>query len=56
MQLFQCPNCANRVYFENSLCARCGTAIAYDPRANDFEVVGRNGALFCANAAADSGP
>ncbi len=50
MLLFHCPNCGNRVYFENSLCARCGTALGYDIDANRFEAVG-NSAVYCANAA-----
>ena len=51
MQLVQCPRCGNRLYFENSLCARCGSVVGYDLAANRFELVGANGGkLYCANA------
>ncbi len=51
MQLFQCPHCGNRLYFENSQCARCGTVVGYDLAANRFERVASDARTYCANAA-----
>jgi hypothetical protein len=51
MQLFQCPTCGNRLYFENSQCARCGAVVGFDLAANCFRLVGGSSAhIYCANA------
>ena len=50
MLLFDCPHCDNRLYFENSQCGRCGSAVGYDLGGNRFACVG-NGWNYCANAA-----
>ncbi len=31
MRAFSCPTCAQLVYFENTLCLRCGSALGFDP-------------------------
>ena len=31
MRSFSCPTCGRLVFFENSACLHCGTALAYDP-------------------------
>lgn len=51
MKLFSCPNCGNRLYFENAQCLACGSPLAYDPERADFLI--RDGAAVsaCANAA-----
>ena len=51
MQLFDCPKCGNRLYFENSACAQCGSTVGYDLWANRFVCVGgEGGRLYCVNA------
>src|SRR5262245_10308062 len=37
MKVFHCSHCENLVFFENSLCVRCGNALAYLP---DLGIVG----------------
>ncbi|AEQ52416.1 zinc-binding metallopeptidase family protein [Pelagibacterium halotolerans] len=49
MRLFTCPNCRQTVYFDNSACGRCGTAIGYDPAANRTVAIS-DAAPYCANA------
>lgn len=34
MKLFTCGHCGNTVYFENSVCERCGHALGYAPKHN----------------------
>ena len=31
MKLFQCQNCGQQLYFENTRCERCGLALGYLP-------------------------
>jgi len=31
MKLFQCQNCGQPLYFENTRCERCGLALGYLP-------------------------
>lgn len=49
MKLFACPNCGNRLYFENNVCLACGTEMAYLPHATRFGVPGVDGVVACAN-------
>ncbi len=49
MRSFACPTCGRLVFFENSECLHCGTALAYDPRSRDLE--GLADRPRCANAA-----
>jgi hypothetical protein len=51
MKLFSCPNCGNRVYFENTRCLFCKSLIVYDPRAERFALAGGEGRFLCLNAA-----
>ena len=44
MQLFTCPTCARRLYFDNTQCA-CGQEVSFDPEAQ----VLRAGGPFCTN-------
>ncbi len=50
MKLFSCPNCGQRLYFENSLCLNCSTPVAYAPREGGFVGSGQAGTPVCANA------
>jgi hypothetical protein len=45
MQRFQCPNCAQEVYFENSVCLNCSSTLFYDPVSTSLVV----DAIACAN-------
>lgn len=49
MRLYTCPNCRQTVYFDNSACGRCGTAIGYDPAANQMVAISEH-VPYCANA------
>lgn len=49
MRLFTCENCTQPVYFENTGCVACGTALGYQPDANAMLAV-RQGRLRCENA------
>ncbi len=44
MRDFLCPNCGQRLAFENSLCLNCGSGLGFDLAAKDFVVVGLDGA------------
>ena len=35
MKLFQCQNCGQPLYFENTLCESCGLALGYLADARD---------------------
>ena len=50
MLLFHCPNCRNRLYFENSQCGRCGATVGYELGGNRFVCIGEDW-QYCANAA-----
>lgn len=62
MRLFKCQVCSQLLYFENSLCMRCGHVLGYDPSKNallalepdnqNWRTSGEPGTLykFCANA------
>ncbi|RIJ76433.1 hypothetical protein D1871_12755 [Nakamurella silvestris] len=43
MRDFACPNCGQRLAFENSLCLSCGSAIGFGSRMLDFEVLAADG-------------
>jgi hypothetical protein len=45
---FTCPTCGRLVFFENSECLHCGTALAFDPAAR--ELTARDGRPRCLNA------
>jgi len=40
MKLFKCTNCTQPVYFENTLCMQCGSALGFEP--NMLETVALN--------------
>lgn len=46
MQVFACPACSGRVYFDNTACA-CGQQVTFDPEGQRM----RPGGEFCANRA-----
>lgn len=66
MQLFNCQNCGQLLYFENRLCEQCGARLGYDPALGqlralepsgaDWQPVGEPGQTlrFCDNAAQDA--
>ena len=39
MKNFYCSNCGSRVFFENSICLRCASAIAFDLESSEMVVV-----------------
>jgi hypothetical protein len=47
MRQFRCPNCGQRVYFENYFCERCKTPVAFD--AHQMTMVTQEGTRDCAN-------
>lgn len=51
MRIFACPHCRNSLYFENSLCTACGTAVAFDPASRTMTFAGTSmgNAHVCAN-------
>jgi hypothetical protein len=51
MKLFTCPQCSQRLYFENAQCLACGTLVLYNPERAEFEVAGGDDAFQCVNAA-----
>ncbi|MBL8584753.1 MAG: putative zinc-binding metallopeptidase [Rhizobiaceae bacterium] len=51
MKLFSCPNCGNRLYFENAQCLACGSHVLYDADAADLRLADTPGLFQCANAA-----
>lgn len=50
MRLFTCPNCAARLYFDNSTCLSCGCSLLYAPEREGFVLAGSNARSACANA------
>ncbi|MBA3449250.1 MAG: putative zinc-binding metallopeptidase [Pseudaminobacter sp.] len=51
MKIFECPNCSQRVYFENARCLNCASGLLYDPEAAAFALANSDGVYPCANAA-----
>src|ERR1700759_260261 len=47
MRQFRCPNCGQRVYFENYFCERCKTALCFD--VHQMTMVAQEGTRDCAN-------
>ena len=43
MRDFLCPNCGQRLAFENSVCLNCGSNLGFDLDARDFVLVGPDG-------------
>ncbi len=43
MRDFLCPNCGQRLAFENSVCLNCGSNLGFDLGARDFVLVGSDG-------------
>jgi len=54
MQIFQCQSCGQRLYFENTLCERCGHTLGYLPDAGVLSAVEADGAEWKALARPDS--
>jgi len=62
MKLFACDHCGNTIYFENTMCERCGHQLGYLPDRNALVSLSEDGGLwstpifpddsyvFCANA------
>ena len=50
MRDFACPNCGQRLAFENSVCLSCGSPIGFDLAARDFAVLGPQGVTLLAPA------
>ena len=48
VRAFSCPTCGRLVFFENSECLHCGTALAFDPAGRELEAL--NGRPRCVNA------
>ncbi|MTD17298.1 hypothetical protein GIS00_25535 [Nakamurella sp. YIM 132087] len=59
MRDFLCPNCGQRLAFENSVCLNCGNSVGFDLPTRSFRLVGADGATtdngdpatMCANLA-----
>ncbi|WP_227431561.1 zinc-ribbon domain-containing protein, partial [Polaribacter reichenbachii] len=49
MNVFQCPNCSNTVYFENTSCENCDSTLGYSIDDDDFRVPEDNDLKFCKN-------
>ena len=47
MKLFQCQNCGQPLYFENTRCERCGLALGYLPELETITALKPDGR--CAN-------
>jgi hypothetical protein len=47
MRGFACPSCGSPLYFENSICVTCGTAVGYSRTERTMVAVG--GSAVCAN-------
>ena len=45
MRDFLCPNCAQRLAFENSVCLNCSSAVGFDLASREFVLVGADGAM-----------
>lgn len=64
MKIFECSNCGNAAYFDNTVCVHCGMLLGYDaggerllaltPEADHWRDTGGGIWLFCANASHDA--
>jgi hypothetical protein len=50
MRAFVCPRCGQLIFFDNTVCLRCDTAVAIDPARRDVVALAE-GQARCANAA-----
>ncbi len=46
MKIFHCDNCRHTVYFENTICERCGAILGYVPGRSVFLSLKQDGELF----------
>ena len=53
MKVFRCQKCANRLYFENSSCEKCGHVLGYLPEQEILAAVEPDGATWVAIGGAD---
>ena len=53
MKLFACDHCGNTIYFENTLCERCGHTLGYVPDRNALVSLVEDGGLWTSPAIAD---
>jgi hypothetical protein len=53
MKLFACDHCGNTIYFENTLCERCGHQLGYVPERNALVSLVEDGGLWSSPAIAD---
>ncbi|WP_405562393.1 putative zinc-binding metallopeptidase [Polaribacter sp. Asnod6-C07] len=49
MNIFQCPNCSNTVYFENTSCENCESTLGYHLDSDNFKIPDNNSLKFCKN-------
>lgn len=49
MKLFSCPNCGQRLYFENARCLSCQSPVLYDPDQAAFVLSGGDDVFYCVN-------
>ncbi|MEO3386752.1 putative zinc-binding peptidase [Mesorhizobium sp. CAU 1741] len=56
MKVFECGNCGNAAYFDNTVCVHCGMRLGYDPEQARMLALapGSDGWRLCANAAHDA--
>ena len=64
MKIFECSNCGNAAYFDNTACVHCGSKLGYDaaqeslvaldPQGNRWQDGAGGTWLLCANAAHDA--
>jgi hypothetical protein len=50
MKLFTCPQCGQRIYFENGQCLACGSIVLFDPNRAEFDLSGSDKVFQCINA------
>ena len=53
MKLFACDHCGNTIYFENTLCERCGHQLGYAPEHNGLVSLVEDGGLWSSPAIHD---
>src|ERR1700675_2204539 len=50
MKLFECQNCGQPLYFENTSCGSCGLALGYLPSRQTISAIKDDHGLWCALA------